>query len=80
MKIIRFDNGPVANRREYDAPKGTTIRDAAQIYGRTDDTLELYDDAGGLVGVATWPQGSKVYMYCTGGDLDPNPNWRVYKY
>lgn len=80
MRIIRYDNGPVANRTEYDHDGDLSIYDAAMIYGRTDDTIELYNDAGTLVAMATWPQGSKVYMYCTGKNLSPNPSLRVWRY
>lgn len=80
MRIIRYDNGPIANRTEYDAKENITIREAVRIYGHTDDTIELYDDTGALVAVATWPQGSRVYKYCSGKDLDPNPAWRVFRY
>jgi hypothetical protein len=74
---IRYDNGMVANRTDYTTDL-TDIREVAQKYGHTEDTMELYDDDGQLVAVATWPQGSKVYKYCTGKNLDPNPAWRVF--
>ena len=80
MTIVRYDNGPIANRREYAHDGDITIYEAAAVYGRSDDTLELYDDGGTLIAMATWPQGSKVYKYCTGRDLSPNPAWRVWRY
>lgn len=79
MKVLRFDNGFIANASEYETDN-TDIREIAQIYGHTDDTMELYDDDGNLVAVATWPQGSKVYKYCTGKNLDPDPSLRVFVY
>lgn len=79
MKLIRFDNEGPANRTEYETGI-TNIREAAKEYGHTEDTLELYADSGELVGVATWPQGSKVYKYCDGADLDANPVYRVFVY
>lgn len=77
MKVIRFDNEGAGNRAEYETLEAD-IRTVAQMYGRAYDTLELYDDAGELVAVATWPQGSKVYNYCTGKNLDPNPSYRIF--
>lgn len=79
MKVVRFDNGPVANRAEYTTDL-ENIRDVATKFGHTEDTLELYNDNGDLVAVATWPMGSKVYKYCYGKNLDPNPCWRVFIY
>lgn len=79
MKVVRFDNGPVANRREYTTDIDN-IREIAAKYGRSEDTLELYTDSDELVGVAIWPQGSKVYKYSYGKNLDVNPGYRVYIY
>ena len=77
MKVIRFDNEGPANRTEYETDL-TDIRDVAAKYGHTEDTLELYDNDGTLVAVATWPQGYRVYKYCYGKNLDPNPIYRVF--
>lgn len=79
MTVIRFGNEGPANRAEYKTEK-TNIRDVAAEFGHTEDTLELYTDAGELVAVATWPQGSRVYKYSYGGNLDPNPIYRVFIY
>lgn len=79
MKVIRFDNGDIPNRREYTTDK-TDIREIAAEFGRSEDTVELYDDDGQLVARAIWPQGSKCYMYSYGGNLDANPNWCKYIY
>ena len=77
MKVVRFDNEGPTNRSEYETQE-TDIRKIAQEYGHAFDTLELYDDAGELVAIATWPQGWRVYKYCTGENLDPNPSYRVF--
>lgn len=77
MKVIRFDNEGPANRTEYETDL-TDIREIAAIYGHTADTLELYDDTGTLVAVASWPQTGGGYKYCTGKNLDPNPIYRVF--
>lgn len=79
MKVIRFDNGEIANQREYSTEK-TDIREIAEEFGHTSDTLELYDDAGKLIARATWPMGSKCYMYSYGKNLDANPAWCRYIY
>lgn len=79
MRVIRIDNGEVANRREYTTDQ-TDIRKVAAEYGRAWDTLELYDDAGTLVARAIWPIGSKCYMYSYGGNLDANPAYCEYIY
>lgn len=79
MIVIRFDNGPVANRTQYET-KIKDIREVAAKYGHTEDTMELYTDDGDLVGVATWPQGSRVYKYCYGKNLDQDPCCRVFIY
>lgn len=79
MKVIRFDNEGPANRTEYETDM-TNIRDVAAEYGHTEDTLELYDNSEELVAVATWPQGSRVYKYCYGDNLGPNPNYRLFIY
>ena len=79
MKVVRFDNGPIANRREYETDRSITIDEAVAIYGRTEDTLELYGDDGELIALATWPQGRKIYKFCTGKNLDPNPAWRIWR-
>lgn len=78
MTVIRFDNGPVANRTEYTTDI-TDIREIVAKYGHTEDTLELYDD-GTLIARAIWPLGSKCYMYSYGKNLDPNPAWCHYIY
>lgn len=56
----------------------TTIQQAAQEFGETDDVVELYDDNGDLVGIAKWPQGSRAYMYC----INPaeKPPFRAFRY
>lgn len=79
MKVIRFDNGEIANRREYQTSK-TNIREVAAEFGRTEDTIELYDETGALIARAIWPQGSKCYMYSYGKNLDENPAWCNYIY
>lgn len=79
MTVIRFDNGDISNRTSYETQL-TDIREVAAEFGHTDDTMELYNDSGELVAKATWPQGSKVYMYCTGKNLSPNPSWCVWRY
>lgn len=80
MKVVRVDNGPVANRREYQTEE-KNIRKIAEEYGRTDDTLELYDESGELTARAIWPIGSKCYMYSYGKNLDKNvPEWCKYIY
>ena len=79
MRVVRFDNGDIPNRSEY-TTSITDIRQIPQEYGHSDDTLELYTDDGDLKAIATWPQGSKVYKYCTGGNLDPNPAFRIFRY
>ena len=79
MKVIRFDNGDIANRREYTTDK-TDIREVASEFGHSEDTLELYNDTGELAARAIWPQGSKCYMYSYGRNLDANPNWCKYIY
>ncbi len=79
MKVIRFDNDFSVTRNEYTTDE-TDIRKVAAEFGRAEDTLELYTDDGDLVAVATWPQGSKVYKYCYGKNLDPNPCYRVFIY
>lgn len=79
MKIIRFDNEGPANRTEYETDKAN-IRDIAMEYGHTEDTLELYDDNGELVAIATWPQTGGNYKYSYGKNLDPNPIYRVFIY
>lgn len=76
--VKRYDNGEIANLTEYDTECGD-IREIAQQYGRAEDTLELYD-GDDLIAMATWPKGSKVYKYCTGKNLSPNPAWRVWVY
>lgn len=79
MKVIRFDNGDIANRTEYKTDL-TDIRQVAAEFGHTEDTLELLTDSGEVVAKATWPQGSKVYKFCSGKDLSPNPAWCVWRY
>lgn len=79
MKVIRFDNGEVANRREYTTSK-TDIRKITAEFGRSNDTIELYDETGILIARAIWPIGSKCYMYSYGKNLDTNPNWCKYIY
>lgn len=79
MKVIRFDNGAIANRTEYETDK-TDIREVTSEFGHTDDTIELYDDTGRLTSRAIWPIGSKRYMYSYGKNLDPNPMWCKYIY
>jgi len=49
---------------EYYDENITDIREAAAKYGRSNDTVRLYDDGDTLKAIATWPQGSKGYMYC----------------
>ena len=48
MKVIRFDNGDIANSTEYTTDR-TDIREIAAEFGRPEDTLELYDDIGNLI-------------------------------
>ncbi len=79
MRVVRWDNEGPPNWREYQTDM-TDIREIAMKYGHAYDTLELYDDDGQLVAIATWPQGNRVYKYCTGGNLDPNPSYRVFVY
>lgn len=79
MKVIKFDNSEIANRREYQINK-TDIREIAAEFGRTEDTIELYDDTGILIARAIWPQGSKCYMYSYGKNLRENPEWCNYIY
>lgn len=79
MKVIRFDNGDIANRREYETDK-KDIRAVAAEFGHADDTVELYDDTGALIARAFWPMGSKCYMYSYGGNLNENPDWCKYIY
>lgn len=81
MKVIRQNE---LGRTEYEMePLGSiseTIRAAAQQLGRTNDSLELYDDNGECIAAAVWPQGGACYKYSYGQDFDPNPHWRVYSY
>lgn len=77
MKVVRFDNGPIANRSQYETEL-TDIREATDKYGHTDDVVELYTDSGELVARAVWPVGYKCYRYAYGKNLHPNPAWCVY--
>lgn len=79
MKVIRFDNDEIANRTKYTTEK-TDIREIAAEFGRANDTVEIYDDAGKLIARAIWPMGSKCYMYSYGKNLDENPSWCNYIY
>lgn len=79
MKLIRFDNDGFPNRTEYETDN-ENIRELAMEYGHTRDTLELYTNNGELIAVATWPQGSRVYKFSYGKNLDPNPSWRIFIY
>lgn len=69
MTVMCYDHGPFSNKRVY-ATNLTNIRDVAQEYGRTEDTVELYDNEMNLIAIASWPFGGKVYMYCEGKFLD----------
>lgn len=42
------------------------IREAADKYGRANDTLELYDDENKLIARATWDSYYRRYFYATG--------------
>lgn len=81
MKIIRQNE---LGRTEYEMkPLGSaseTIRAAAQQLGRTNDSLELYDDNGECIAAAVWPQGAACYKYSVGKDFNVDPHFRVYKY
>ena len=78
MRVWRSDNTS-STTNEYQTDL-TNIREVAEKFGRTEDTLHLYTDEGDLVAIATWPQGYKCYKYCYGKNLDPNPAWRVFIY
>ena len=82
MKIVRMDNSEFgyANRLELEV-LSCNIRDAAYLVGRTEDTIGLFDDQGKRVARATWPNGSRAYLYSEGGDFDPVcPELSAYKY
>ena len=70
MTVIRRAHDGVYpyNEHRYETEL-TDIREIAGVFGQTDDTLELYNDEGELVAVATWPMGYKVYKYAYGPDL-----------
>lgn len=76
--VKRYDNGEFSNMAEFDTELGN-IREVAMKYGRTSDTLELYD-GGKLIAMATWPMGSKMYKYCTGKSVNEDPHFRIWRY
>lgn len=43
MKVIRIDNTLDGSTATYETDI-TDIREIARVYGRSEDTLELYDD------------------------------------
>ena len=45
------------------------IQEAADKYGRANDTLELYDDENKLIARATWDSCYRRYFYATGEDV-----------
>jgi hypothetical protein len=55
----------------------TDIREAAAKYGRSNDTVRLYDDDNTLKAIATWPQGGRAYKYCISPDKADMPGaWK----
>lgn len=42
------------------------IREAADKYGRANDTLELYDDNNKFIAKAVWDSSDCCYYYATG--------------
>lgn len=79
MKLIRYDNDMNGSITTYDVDN-IDIRQATNDYGRSNDTLELYDDNDKLIARAIWPMGYKCYKYATGKNLHKNPAWCVYVY
>lgn len=41
----------------------TDIDDIIREFGRTNDTLLLYNDEGQLIAGARWPSGYRIYQY-----------------
>lgn len=82
MRVTRIDNSEFGfeNRLELKFER-ISIREAAQLLGKTEDTLDLFDDRGNHIARAIWPQGSAAYMYSEGDDFDPHaPELSTYKY
>lgn len=79
MIVVRYDNGPIANRGEWETDMAD-IREIAQKYGHTDDVVELYNDNRELVARAIWLFGYKCYKYSYGANLHQNPAWCIYDY
>lgn len=71
MLVVRTQNNGIypSNVHRYNTDL-TDIREVAEKYGQTEDTLRLYDDNGTLIAVAVWPQGSHVYKYAKEPNLE----------
>lgn len=77
MKVVQIDHAWREPARIEYYTDVTSIRQAAEQFGRTSDTVELWDDKDRLVAIATWPQGGKAYKYCTSPDVADIPGaWR----
>ena len=77
MTLIRTSNDFGRGYDEYETDM-TDIKEIAEKYGHTEDTLKLYDDADNLIAIATWPQFGVAYKYCYGDNLSPVPQYRLF--
>lgn len=76
MKITQTMNNEWRNpeTKAYEIEGTMTIREAAEKYGKANDTVRLYENDK-LVGVATWLVGANQYQYCESPDEHTSPKW-----
>jgi hypothetical protein len=76
MKVVQVDHAwRIPPRISYETDI-TDIVEAASKFGRTEDTVELWE-GDTLVALATWPQWSRAYKYCKSPESAHIPQaWR----
>lgn len=59
------------NPRTYEVEDDMTIEQATATYGRTEDSVQMYDADNHLIAYSAWKQGSNHYSFCH----NPNANF-----
>ncbi len=65
------------NPRTYEAADDMTIEQAAATYGRTEDSIQMYDDDNHLIAYAAWKQGSNHYSFCRKPQASVPCDWDI---
>jgi hypothetical protein len=65
------------NPRTYEVEDNMSIEQAAATYGRTEDSLQMYDENNNLIAYAAWKQGFNRYSFCHDPQANVPCDWDV---